>query len=305
MVFFLLLFVGKLIMNMHWGDFVAEKTRSHGEFVLGIDPVYGDIPVVFKKDAVSETEAVRTYVQFLLDTIYDQIGFVKFQSAFFEAFGSKGVEVLARCIAYGKKKGLGIILDAKRGDIGSTASAYADAYLRPKDAGSLSDLEVDCMTINPFLGPETLEPFVDCARKYGKGLFVLVKTSNPGAGWLQDKLIDGACVSDRVAKLVYDWAAETKGSFGLSSVGAVIGATFPEDGKRLRKLMPDSIMLAPGLGAQNGKPEDISVLRRPDISGVLVPVSRGVTKTDNLAISLDAYATLINERVSGFQLSLR
>lgn len=291
-------------MVAHWADFVAEKTRTHGELVVGIDPALQDIPSVFRKQASSDAEAVRTYVEFLLFHIDDQVGFVKFQSAFFEAFGARGVAVLAHSIAEAKNRSMGVILDAKRGDIGSTASAYAQAYLTPASSGSKSDLEVDCLTVNPFLGPDTLEPFVNCASKHGKGLFVLVKTSNPGAGWLQDKIIDGICVSDRIAELIAKWADETRGASGLSLVGAVVGATFPEDGARLRRLMPDSILLAPGLGAQGGKPEDIAALRRPGLSGVLVPVSRGVTKTDDLSISRDAYAALVRERVAGFRAAL-
>jgi len=199
---------------------------------------------------------------------------------------------------------MGVILDAKRGDIGSTAEAYAAAYMTPSSAGSQSDLEVDCLIVNPFLGPDTLEPFVNCVRKYGKGLFVLAKTSNPGAGWLQDKAIEGTRVSDRVAELIETWAYETRGNAGIGSVGAVVGATFPEDGKRLRELMPDAVILAPGLGPQGGKAEDIQCLRRPGPSGVIVPVSRGITKVDDLDISKEAYATVIRRRISNLQESL-
>jgi len=292
-------------MSIHWGDFVAEKTSSHGELVLGIDPVFGDIPLAFRKTASSVTEGLKNYVQFLLDTTADQVCFVKFQSAFFEAFGSEGIGILAQGIALAKEKKMGVILDAKRGDIGSTAAAYANAYLTPKSAGSHSDLEVDCLVVNPFLGPDTLEPFVECAHKHGKGIFVLVKTSNPGAGWLQDKIIDGTCVSDRIAKLVAKWASETQGKSGLGNIGAVVGATFPEDGKRLRKLMPDSIILAPGIGPQGGKAEDIQVVRRTGSSGVLVPASRGITKIKDLNIEKDAYAALIRKRITGFQQELK
>ncbi len=286
---------------MPWGDFVAEKTKTCGEFVLGIDPLYADIPDGFKTNVISPTETLERYVNFLIETTADLIGFVKFQSAFFEAFGSKGIGALAQSIASAKSKDLGVILDAKRGDIGSTAQAYANAYLTP---GLGSDLEADCLTVNPFLGPDTLEPFFECARKYGKGLFVLTKTSNSGAGWLQDKLIDGTRVSDMVAALVATTEG-SKGTSGLSSIGAVVGATFPEDGQRLRKLMPNSIILAPGLGAQGGKPEDIAALRRPDDLGVLVPVSRGATKVKDLSLTQKAYAALIRERIGDFQNRLR
>ncbi len=291
-------------MTMNWADFVGEKTNERGELVLGIDPVLSDIPDCFKKSGTSVPDAVRDYVMFLLETTADQVGFVKYQSAFFEALGAAGVAVLADSIAAAKRHGHGVILDAKRGDVGGTAGAYARAYLTPSSAGGVSNLEVDCMTINPFLGPETLEPFVDCAKKYGKGLFVLVKTSNPGSGWLQDKEIDGARVSDRIAQLVAGWAEETVGTSGLSSIGAVIGATYPEDGLRLRGLMPNSIFLAPGLGPQGGKADSVAALRRTDGSGVLVPVQRGITKVDDLFITKDAYATLVWQRVQEYKTKL-
>ncbi len=291
-------------MNSNWADFVGEKTKERSNLVLGIDPVLSDIPDCFKNSGTSTPDAIRAYVMFLLETTADQVGFVKYQSAFFEALGAAGVAVLAESIAAAKRLGHGVILDAKRGDVGGTAAAYARAYLTPASAGGLSDLEVDCMTINPFLGPETLEPFVDCAKKYGKGLFVLVKTSNPGAGWLQDKEIDGARVSDRIAQLVAGWAGEMVGVSGISSIGAVIGATYPEDGRRLRNLMPNSIFLAPGLGPQGGKADSIAALRRTDGSGVLVPVQRGITKVDDLSITKDAYALLVRKRVQDYKTKL-
>ena len=291
-------------MNRHWGDLVAAKTASHGPLTLGIDPVLADIPSCFRTGGMAASEAVRGYVRFLLDTTADQVGFVKFNAAFFEALGTKGIEVLANVMAEAKKKGHGVILDAKRGDVGGTAAAYAQAYLTPASAGSLSDLEADCLTVNPFLGPDTLEPLVACARKFGKGLFVLVKTSNPGSGWLQDKAIDGVRVSDRVAELVAQWSAETAGACGLGAVGAVVGATYPEEGKRLRTLMPNSIFLAPGLGPQGGKSEDIAALHRADGTGILVPVQRGITKVDDLSISQDAYAALVRERVERYRKAL-
>jgi orotidine-5'-phosphate decarboxylase len=289
---------------MNWADFVTEKTKERRDLVLGIDPVLSDIPDCFKKSGLSAPDIVRDYVQLLLETTADQVGFVKYQSAFFEALGAAGIAVLAESIAAAKKLGHGVILDAKRGDVGGTAAAYARAYLTPASAGGISDLEVDCITINPFLGPETLEPFVNCAKKYGKGLFILVKTSNPGAGWLQDKEIDGKRVSDRIAQLVAGWAEEAVGASGLSSIGAVIGATYPEDGHRLRAIMPNSIFLTPGLGPQGGKAESIAALRRADGSGVLVPVQRGITKVDDLSITKEAYATLVRQRVQDYKTKL-
>lgn len=290
-------------MKQHWGDLVHEKTRQYGQLCVGIDPVWEDIPFAFKEKNNDPIKVLSEYVHFVVDTIGDEVGFIKPQSAFFEAFGSSGMAVMADLFSKARQKGLGIILDVKRGDIGSTANAYAKAYLTPKSDGG-SDLEADCITINPFLGPETLEPFVECARKYGKGVFFLVKTSNPGAGWLQDQIIQGETVSSRVASLISAWSESTMSKSGLSSLGAVIGITFPEDARKLRKIMPDSIFLAPGLGPQGGNLEDVISLQRPDGSGVIVPMSRGITMPTDLSISLEDYAALIIGRVRGAKLLL-
>ncbi len=215
----------------HWGDLVAERTEHYGGLVIGVDPVFEDMPNCFRERFDDYGDCLTAYVDFLIESSKQKVGFVKFQSAFFEVFGMPGLRALANGIKLAKGSGMGVILDAKRGDIGSTAAAYARAYLTPGDAGGLSGLEADCLTVNPFLGPDTLEPFVDCSRRFGKGLFILTKTSNPGSGWLQDKHIDGEPVSDRIARLINGWAEETLGASGLGAVGAVVGATFPADGR--------------------------------------------------------------------------
>lgn len=292
-------------MNKHWGDLVYEKSKSHGQLCVGIDPAYEDIPDVFKKKN-DPADVLSDYVHFVLDTLKDNVGFVKFQSAFYEAFGSKGISVLAQGIAKAKSYDFAVILDAKRGDIGSTADAYAKSYLTPRHAGSFSDLEVDCLTINPFLGPETLEPFVKCAKDYGKGLFILAKTSNPGAGWIQDQLINKESISDRIAHLVGNWAEEAVGQHGLSSIGTVVGMTYPEDAKRLRAIMPHSIFLAPGLGGpQCGDPKDIIALQNADDQGVVASSSRGITKPSNMDVTLNDYSDLLLQRVSNFSNALK
>ncbi|MDX9690588.1 MAG: orotidine-5'-phosphate decarboxylase [Alphaproteobacteria bacterium] len=265
-------------MNKHWADFVSDKVKARSDLVLGIDPLLSDIPDFLKTGGRSVTDVLRAYVMFLLETTADQVGFIKYQSAFFEAHGAAGVGVLAESIAEAKRHGHGVILDAKRGDVGGTAEAYARAYLTPASAGGSSDLEVDCLTINPFLGPETLEPFVACAKTYGKGLFMLVKTSNPGAGWLQDREIGDTRVSDRIAQLVAEWAEETIGACGLSSIGAVVGATYPEDGRRLRKIMPDSIFLAPVLVPKAAKPTTLTPFSVRMALACLCPFSAGLRR---------------------------
>ena len=281
---------------MHWGDIAKVGSETFGPLVLGIDPVPAHAPSALSSNPDTFLES---YTALLLDAAAGKTGFVKFQSAYFEAWGSAGVASLSKCIAMAKERGLAVILDAKRGDIGSTAEAYALAYLTP----GKSNLEVDCLTINPFLGPETLEPFVDCARKFGKGLFVLVKTSNPGSGWMQDQIVDGISVSQRVARLVAAWAEETVGNSGVGAVGAVVGATYPGQGLQLRQSMPRSVFLAPGLGAQGADPSELSALATP-LSPVLVAASRGIAAVTDPGLSLSSYKELVQERIDAFCLAL-
>ena len=278
---------------MHWGDTVRTKVDAHGPLVLGIDPSLDHAPAALASDPAAFLER---YTRALLDGAEGKVAFIKFQSAYFEAWGSAGVGSLARCIAIARERKFAVILDAKRGDIGSTADAYARAYLEP----GASDLEVDCLTINPFLGPETIEPFVRRAKDFGKGLFVLVKTSNPGSGWLQDEQIGAVSVSERVAQTVAQWADETIGSAGIAAVGAVVGATYPSQGRQLRDAMPYSVFLAPGLGVQGGDPAAISALATP-LAPVLVSASRGVAAVDDRTISVAAYVELVRDRLDSFR----
>jgi orotidine-5'-phosphate decarboxylase len=279
---------------MHWGDWVSTKAAD-GQLVLGIDPATEHAPLAL---SAGPSSFLRCYTEVLMDAARGLVGFVKFQSAFFEAFGSEGVAELARAIAVAKELDYAVILDAKRGDIGSTAEAYAQAYLSPAHAGG-TDLEVDCLTINPFLGPETMEPFLVRARDFGKGLLVLVKTSNPDSGWLQDQRLNGGSVSDLVAQLVARWAEETIGTSGVGAVGAVVGATYPEQAGRLRKLMPRSPFLAPGLGAQGGDASALlSVATRT--GPVLVSASRGVARAEDRDMPVEAYKALVRDRIAAY-----
>lgn len=288
----------------HWGDFVIQTTRARGPLVVGIDPVPTDVPNSWVADPNSASW-LRPYLEFLLDTVVSHVGFVKFQSAFFEAYGPAGLAELAHAIALAKRLRLGVILDAKRGDIGSTADAYARAYLTPASgAGDRSSLEVDCMTINPFLGPDTVEPFVSCAQRYGKGLFILAKTSNPGSAWIQDRPAPDETISIQVGRQIATWAQTAVGRSGWSAVGAVVAATFPEQGAQLRHTMPISIFLAPGIGPQGGSPQAVASLYGKSEKAVLVPVSRGITKTNSPHLSPDDYAAVIVDRIQVLKRSL-
>lgn len=281
---------------MHWGDEVRRRVDAHGPLVIGIDPDPSHAPRDLRAGSVG---FLLRYTAALLDAAQGKAGFVKFQSAYFEAFGSAGVADLARCIAMARERGFAVILDAKRGDIGATAEAYARAYLTP----GAGDLEVDCLTVNPFLGPETLEPFVDRARVHGKGLFVLVKTSNAGSAWLQDRMSDGVSVSGRVAEQAALWADETQGASGVGAVGAVVGATWPAEAVGLRALMPRSAFLAPGLGAQGGDPAAMGAMATRT-GPVLVSASRGVAAVADPDLPLTDYAALVGARIDAFRAQL-
>jgi orotidine-5'-phosphate decarboxylase len=280
---------------MHWGDLVSLKTAAHGQLVLGIDPAPDHAPLALSAGA---GPFLRRYAEVLMDAAHGMVGFVKFQSAFFEAFGSEGVSELARAIAVAKEHDYAVILDAKRGDIGSTAEAYARAYLSPAHAGG-TDLEVDCLTVNPFLGPETMEPFVARARDFGKGLFVLVKTSNPDSGWLQDQRLNGVSVSELLAELVAGWAEATIGISGIGAVGAVVGATYPEDASRLRRLMPRSTFLSPGLGSQGGDASALASLTTKT-GPVLVSASRGIARVEDPDMPIETYKALVRSRIAAY-----
>jgi orotidine-5'-phosphate decarboxylase len=285
-----------------WVEIVQTNCARHGELVAGIDPSLSDIPAFFEHGDTGSW--IGRFVDFILDTIDGEVGFVKFQSAYFEACGIVGLTALSQGMVRARHAGIGVILDAKRGDIGATASAYARAYLTPASDGGSGDFEADCLTINPLMGPDTIEPFVECAKLYRKGLFVLCRTSNPGAGWLQDKVAGNRLISDRVADLIAGFGQHVDDTDGLSPIGAVVGATVPHEGRRLRMLLPRSIILAPGLGAQGGDAAAIHSLRGTRLGDLLVPVSRGLTRVDDRAINPSEYRVLILGRIASFKAAL-
>lgn len=286
--------------NRTWVEVVEDNVGKFGDLVVGIDPSLPDIPHILADHAAEGW--LSGYVNFLLDTVEGHVGFVKFQSAYFEAHGLMGLAALSAGMKRARAAGIGVILDAKRGDIGPTAAAYAHAYLTPTSAGGSGDFEADCLTINPLMGPDTLGPFVDCAKRFGKGLFVLCRTSNPGASWLQDKMAGNRLVSDRVADLIAALATADAGH--LSPFGAVIGATVPHEGRRLRQLLPHSIILAPGLGAQGGDAASIHALRGTHPGDLLVPVSRGLTRVADLDVPLELYRRTILDRIDQFKAAI-
>ena len=285
-----------------WSEVVQNNVERFGDLVVGIDPSLAEIPEFFGSE--SESTWIGDFANFVLDTIEGHVGFVKFQSAYFEACGLAGLSALSSGMKRAREAGIAVILDAKRGDIGATAAAYARAYLTPKSEGGSGDFEADCLTVNPLMGPDTLEPFVECAGRFGKGLFVLCRTSNPGASWLQDRMAGNRLISDRVAELIGGYSNAAPLSSTLSPVGAVIGATVPNEGRRLRQLLPRTIILAPGLGAQGGDPAALHSLRGNIPGDLLVPVSRGLSRVEDRSISAGEYRQLILSRIEGFKTAI-
>lgn len=242
---------------------------------VGIDPRFEMLPSEFtvgrEHDAAARAEAFRLWARELLDVVAPLAPVVKPQSAFFEALGAAGVAALEATVAAARERGLLVILDAKRGDIGSTAAAYATAYL--------ADDGADALTVNAYLGRDTLEPFLVRCREAGKGIYVLVKTSNPGSADFQDvEVLGGGLVRDRVAAAVRAVGASTPvDGDGWNAVGAVVGATYPRELEKLRAAMPHSPLLIPGYGAQGGGAEDCRAGFGADGLGAVVNSSRGLT----------------------------
>lgn len=268
-------------------DLLVQKIKEKSNpSVAGLDPQISYVPQYIREKAYKEygkslkgaAEAIWEYNKGLIDALYDVVPAVKPQSAFYEMYGLPGEEVLHRTIAYAKEKGLYIILDVKRNDIGSTAEAYSKAYLGKVDIDGelVSPCDVDCVTVNPYLGTDGIAPFVEDCKKYDKAIFALVKTSNPSSGELQDLKVGNECIYEKVAQCVNKWNEDTVGSSGYGAVGAVVGATYPEQAAVLRKLMPKSYFLVPGYGAQGGGALGVKPCFNEDGLGAIVNSSRGI-----------------------------
>ena len=266
-------------------DRLAEAVRRMGNpLCVGLDPRWDSLPDSIRKrhgidslDAIAS--AIKEFCLRVLDLVADRVPVVKPQSAFFEACGPAGMSVLQAIIHRAKERGLVVILDSKRGDIASTAEAYADAAIGRVEAGGrwFPIWDADAMTVNPYLGRDAVQPFIASARRAGNGVFVLVRTSNAGAGLFQDRVCDGRELYRHVAAAVSDWNASGLGACGLGDVGAVIGATHPKELAELRAAHAAVWFLVPGYGAQGGTAADATAAFRPDGLGAIVNSSRGVT----------------------------
>jgi orotidine-5'-phosphate decarboxylase len=262
-----------------FGDRVAEAVeRKHSQLVVGLDPSLDLLPVEVRGDAHlgagHAADAVVRFCRGIVDAVAPVAVAVKPQLAFFEVLGGHGLRALEEVCAYARTSGLLVLADGKRGDIGTTARAYAAAYLAPR--GAHPPL-ADALTINPYMGRDAAEPFIAAARRDGAGVFCLVKTSNAGGAEVQDLVLsDGRKVWQQVAELVNEWGEGLAGQRGLSSVGAVVGATFPREIAEARRLLPQAILLLPGVGAQGATPADVARAFTSGPASALVAVSRTV-----------------------------
>ena len=270
-----------------------QKTKA--PICVGLDPMLGYIPNHIVQRAFKDfgetmegaAEAVWQFNKEIIDNTYDLIPSVKPQIAMYEQFGIEGLVVYKKTVDYCHEKGLVVIGDAKRGDIGSTSAAYATGHLGKVQVGSKSyyGFDEDFVTVNPYLGSDGVNPFVKICKEEKKGIFVLVKTSNPSSGEFQDQLIDGKPLYELVGEKVAQWGADCMGD-EYSYIGAVVGATYPEMGKVLRKVMPKSYILVPGYGAQGGQGKDLVHFFNEDGLGAIVNSSRGIIA----AYKQEAYA---------------
>ena len=270
-------------MNNAMDVLITKIKEMNNPTVIGLDPRYDMLPNCIKEkygtDVKSVCEGILEYNKALIDATYDIIPAVKPQIAFYEMFGVDGINCFKETCKYAKEKGMVVIADVKRGDIGSTAAGYSNAYLGETLVGDKKEsfFDIDFVTVNPYLGVDGIKPFIEDAKKYGKGIFILVKTSNPSSAELQDlRLESGETVYEKVAELVKTWGEELIGEKGYSSVGAVVGATHPTQLKDLRKLMPNTFFLIPGYGAQGGKAEDIALGFDENGIGGIVNASRSL-----------------------------
>lgn len=264
---------------------VDKIKKQNAPVVVGLDPMMKFVPKHLQDAAFKEygetlegaAEAIWQFNKAIIDNIYDIVPAVKPQVAMYEQFGIPGMIAFKKIVDYCHEKDMVVIGDVKRGDIGSTSEAYAVAHLGKVKVGNkeIAAFDEDFATVNPYLGSDGINPFLKVCKEEKKGIFILVKTSNPSSGEFQDRLIDGRPLYEHVGEKVNEWAMQCMGD-DYSYVGAVVGATYPEMGKVLRKVMPKSFILVPGYGAQGGKAEDLVHFFNEDGLGAIVNSSRGI-----------------------------
>jgi len=285
---------------------INEINKKQNPTVVGLDPRLDMVPSFIKEEFFEKygktPKAVgKIFYKFnkeIIDSIYDIVPAIKPQIAMYEQYGPEGIESYIRITEYAKEKGLIVIGDIKRGDITSTAEAYANGHIgMPEIEGELYDIyKQDAITLNPYLGFDSIEPYVKYCREYDKGLFILVKTSNPNSGEIQDLETNEGKLYEKVGRLVSKWGEELIGESGYSQIGAVVGATHPDQAENLRKSMPNTYFLVPGYGAQGAKAGDLKGYFNKDGLGAIINSSRGIIgahlKEDNKSRFLDSHFAL-------------
>lgn len=264
---------------------IGKIKEMENPTVVGLDPAYAMIPDYIKKEMLDRygktplavAEMFLAFNKAIIDQIWDLVPAVKPQIAMYERYGFEGVKAYQETAAYAREKGLMVIGDIKRGDIASTAEAYASHIGGVDIEGTAHNLwQEDSVTVNPYLGIDGIEPFLSVCRRAKRGIFILVKTSNPSSGELQDRSLEGEALYLKVADLVSSWGEQAMGTQGYSKVGAVVGATHPQQGVELRKRMPHTFFLVPGYGAQGGAGKDLKGFFDADGIGCIVNSSRGI-----------------------------
>jgi orotidine-5'-phosphate decarboxylase len=289
-----------------FADRLIHSIRAKGNpCVVGLDPRIDLMPAFIKSGRGEPTrEVIRSIVtdfhELVIDAVAELVPAVKPQLAFFEQYGSAGVEAFENTTVFAKRRGLLVIADGKRNDISSTAEAYAAAFLGEADILGRTQkvFDADAATVTPYLGRDSLEPFTDVCARHGKGLFVVLKTSNPGSRDFQDQPLaaTGRPLYESIAAIVHELGTSLMGESGYSSIGAVIGATFPEEGRKLRTLMPRALVLVPGYGAQGGSAESAAACFNDDGLGAVVSSSRGITyKYPSPDIPCHAFVAAVRE----------
>jgi len=257
----------------HFGDSIVESSiQKNSAVIVGLDPIIEHFPKVFlPTEQCSIEESIFEFNKLVIDTVHPYIVAVKPQLAFYEVYGSAGIRALEKTIAYARYKELLVINDAKRGDIYTTGNAYAEAFL------GKSPISGDAVTVNPFLGRDGIIPFIEKGREYGKGLFILLKTSNPSSGEIQDLILQsGEKLYSHLATMIQEMSVNTIGIRGYSNIGVVIGATYPEVASKVRDYLPNTLFLVPGFGEQGGSLQNLRPFFNKKGEGALVNSARGI-----------------------------
>lgn len=295
-------------MSVFADRMIAAIQAKGNPCVVGLDPRLDLMPDFVKRslrasdDPLEIGRAISEFHERVIDLVAAAVPAVKLQVAFYEQYGLSGMQAFVNTIEAARNAGLVVLVDAKRNDIDSTAAAYANAFLGQVSVYGrrVPTFDVDCITVSPFLGADSIEPFVRVCAQYGKGVFVLVKTSNPGSSEIQDRpASDGGTISTHIARLVDRWGQDLVGESGYSSIGAVVGATFPEEAESLRALMPKAIILVPGYGAQGGTARGAAASFNGDGLGAVVNASRSITYNfEDLGLGESEFDEGVRHRVS-------